>query len=97
MCMSETTVRKRWMILGALALSLVFASVALAVGPHSIPWRVIGGGGGSMTAGGTSLESTIGQWVVGSDVGGSLQVGHGFWGGGGDVKYRAFLPVVLRP
>jgi hypothetical protein len=89
-------VRTKWMILGALVLSLLFASVALAVGPHSIPWWVIGGGGGSTTVGSTTLDSTVGQWVVGSDESGDLQLGPGFWGGGWDETYRVFLPLILR-
>jgi hypothetical protein len=82
------------MILGALALSLLFASAALAVGSHSISRWVIGSGGGSMTAGNTSLDSTVGQWVVG----GSVQLGSGFWGGGRDESesYVTYLPVALR-
>ena len=89
-------VRKKWIVLGALAFSLLFASVALAVGSPSIPWWVIGGGGGSTTVGSTSLDSTMGQWVVGSDRSDDLQLGPGFWGGGWDESYRVFLPVVLR-
>jgi hypothetical protein len=89
-------VRKRWIILGALALSLLIASVALAVGTPSITWWVIGGGGESTTIGTTSLDSTMGQWVVGSDKSEGLQLGPGFWGGGWDEVYRVFLPVALR-
>jgi len=89
-------VRKKWMILGALVLSLLLAGAALASGTPSVNWWVIGGGGGSTTVGSTSLDSTIGQWVVGSDESGNLQVGHGFWGGGWDESHVLFLPVVLR-
>ena len=88
--------RKKWILLGALALSVLFASVALALGPPSIPWWVIAGGGGSATVGSVALDGTIGQWVVGSDESGDLQLGPGFWGGGWDKAYRLFLPVVWR-
>jgi hypothetical protein len=89
-------VRKKWIILGALAFSLLFASAALANGPPSIDWWVMGGGGGSTTVGSTSLDSTIGQWVVGSDKVGDYQLGPGFWGGGWDESHALYLPVVLK-
>jgi hypothetical protein len=88
--------RKKWIILGALALSSLFASAALANGSPSINWWVIGGGGGSGTAGGTSLDGTIGQWVVGSDESGGLQLSPGFWGGGWDESHVLFLPLVME-
>jgi hypothetical protein len=92
--------RKKWIILGALALSSLFASAALANGSPSINWWVIGGGGGSGTAGGTSLDGTIGQWVVGSGTSGTTQLGSGFWGGGSAAgapdKYLILLPILLR-
>jgi hypothetical protein len=88
--------RKKSILLAALALSLLCAGVALAAGSPSIDWWVIGSGGGSTTVGNTSLDSTIGQWLVGSDESGNLQLGPGFWGGGWDKGYRVFLPVVWR-
>jgi hypothetical protein len=89
-------VRKKWVLPGALVLSLLFASIALAASTPSIDWWVIGGGGGSTTVGSASLDSTIGQWLVGSDETGNLFLGHGFWGGGRDAGYLVFLPLVLR-
>ena len=89
-------VTRKLMILCALAASLLFASVALASGTPSIDWWVIGGGGGSITVGSTALDGTIGQWVVGSDKSGPIQLGPGFWGGGWDERYPIYLPVILR-
>ena len=88
--------RNKRILLGALALCMLFASVALANGSPIINWWVIGGGGGSAMAGNTSLDSTIGQWVVGSDESGSRQLDHGFWGGGRDRGQAIYLPVLLR-
>jgi hypothetical protein len=87
---------KKWMILGVLLVSLLFAGTALAQG--SIDWWVIGGGGGSGTAGDTSLDGTIGQWAVGGGTSGATQLGSGFWGGGGaeGPVGGIFLPVLLR-
>jgi hypothetical protein len=90
---------KKWMILGALFVSLLMVGMTLAPAPR-IDWWVIGGGGGSGTAGGTSLDGTIGQWAVGSGTSGTTQLGSGFWGGGsaaGPVdESQIFLPLILR-
>jgi hypothetical protein len=87
---------KKWTILGVLLASLLLVGTALAQG--SIDWWVIGGGGGSGTAGGTSLDGTIGQWAVGSGTSGTTQLGSGFWGGGSaeGPSGAVFLPVILR-
>jgi len=76
---------------------LVFRNllVGTALAQGSIDWWVIGGGGGSDSADSTSLDGTIGQWVVGSDTSGTTQLEHGFWGGGVG-EYEIFLPAVLR-
>ena len=88
-------VTKKWTILGTLIISLLFAGVALANGTPSIDWWVISGGGESVTVGNISLDGTVGQWVVGSDKRGSIQLGPGFWGGGWDESHAIYLPVVL--
>ncbi len=91
-----TKIRK-WMILGVLVASLLLVGTALAQTPRIDVW-VIGGGGGSGTAGGISLDGTIGQWAVGGGTSGTTQVGSGFWGGGSaeGPGERIFLPVILR-
>ena len=87
---------KKWAILSVLLVSLLLVSTALA--QDGIDWWVIGGGGGSGTAGSTSLDGTIGQWAVGSGTSGTTQLGSGFWGGGGaeGPSGGVFLPVILR-
>jgi hypothetical protein len=91
------TKTRKWMILGTLLVSLFLVRTALAQAPR-IDWWVISGGGGRGTAGGTSLDGTIGQWAVGSGTSGTTQLGSGFWGGGsaeGPVE-KIFLPIILR-
>jgi hypothetical protein len=89
---------KKWMILGALAVSLLLVGTALAQGTPSIDWWVIGGGGGSVTVGSTSLGGTIGQGLVGVDSNTPYELCSGFWcgAGGGPDQYEIFLPVILR-
>jgi hypothetical protein len=95
------TMTKIWMMLGALFVSLLMVGTALAQAP-SIDWWVISSGGGSGTADGTSLDGTVGQWVIGSGTSGTTQLGSGFWGGGGAEgppeapANQIFLPVILR-
>ena len=91
-------VRKEWIAVGALILAMLLVSVALAAGSPRIDRWLIGGGGGSTTLGDKSMDSTLGQWVVGSDKSGSLQLASGFWGGGWDEaeRYVTYLPVALR-
>ncbi len=89
--------KKKWIIAATLIVSLLFVRMAMAApNAHSIAWWIIGGGGGSTTVGNTSLDSTLGQWVVGSDESDDLQLGPGFWGGGWDENHVIYLPVVLR-
>ena len=75
-------ITRKWIILVTLVVSLLFVGVALASGTPSIDRWVIGGGGGSGTAGSTTLDGTLGQWAVGSGTAGTTQLGSGFWGGG---------------
>ena len=83
--------------LGALAIaSLLLVGVALAApNSPSIDWRVIGGGGGSASAGSTSVNGTIGQAVVGAHTSAPYELCAGFWCGAG-TKHRAYLPLVLK-
>lgn len=90
---------KRWMIFGALIISLLLVSTALAQGTPSIDWWVIGGGGGSVTVSSTSLGGTIGQGMVGVDSSAPYQLCSGFWGCGGvgtGDEYEIYLPIILR-
>jgi hypothetical protein len=54
-------------------------------------------GDGTVSGGPYTLVATIGQPDTGVLTGGSYTLGGGFWGGGvAAVKYRVYLPVVLR-
>ncbi len=82
------------------SLLLLGAGLTLAQGAPTIPWQVIGGGGGSGTAGSTSLDSVVGQWTAVGGASGASQIGSGFWGGGGaevgrPYTHARFLPLVM--
>jgi hypothetical protein len=74
---------------------LLLVATVLAQGMPAIHWSVIGGGGGSATAGGVSLDSAIGQWVA--SVG--PQISSGFLPGAAPapaVRQLRYLPLVLK-
>lgn len=71
-------------IILALLLVLLFSLVLVAVvsarmSEYTITWSVLSGGGGAMSSGGYSLNSTTGQSAVGSSTGPCHSLGHGFW------------------
>lgn len=90
---------KRTVLLAALVsgLLLLGAGLTLALdgGAAGIVWSVIGGGGGSATAGGVSLDSAIGQWAA--SVGG--QISSGFLAGAAPApaaRQLQYLPLLLK-
>ena len=90
------TVTKKWIISGVLAVSLLSAGVPLTQGTPSVDWWVVGGGGGSATVDGVSLNGTIGQWMVGSGEAGATQLNSGFWSRGAIKSLKVYLPLVVR-
>jgi len=73
---------------------LVLAGVARAAAPVVTLQRyVIGGGGGRAEAGGSVLQGTIGQPVVGRVSSGPYELEAGFWAGMG-AGQQVYLPVV---
>jgi hypothetical protein len=87
----------------ALTLALLLA-LALAAGlaqagssaTYAINWQVLAGGGGPVasTAGGVSLNGTLGQPVIGPSAGGAVTLGAGYWHAG--AASPVYLPIILR-
>jgi hypothetical protein len=90
--------KRNRMILGTLVASMLLASIAVAAPSSlSIDRWVMSGGGGSATAGSTTLDGAIGQWVVGSGTKSGKQLGSGFFGGGelaDSESHSIYLPLV---
>ena len=62
-----------------------------------LDWHVIGGGGGSTSAGGYVLDGTIGQSVTGVTLAGSYDLCAGFWcWDWGMERHYIHLPLVMR-
>ncbi|MBC7226209.1 MAG: hypothetical protein H5T61_03130 [Thermoflexales bacterium] len=83
---------KRAILLASLAFLLLTGSV-MAQGASSIPWSVIGGGGGHAEAAPYALDGTVGQPIVGQVSNYSLC--SGYWCGAA-AQVRVYLPLVLR-
>jgi uncharacterized repeat protein (TIGR02543 family) len=73
--------KKKWTTLLVIASSLLLVGVIWAANGSSINWWVMGAGGGSDSAGNLSLDSTQGQWAVGTDTAGNSEISSGFWRG----------------
>ena len=75
--------------------SLVVAGIVWADGVPTIPWSVIGGGGGHLEVAPYILDGTIGQPVVGWVSNLPYELCAGYWCGA-VIPYRVYLPLVLR-
>lgn len=96
----------------SIGLLAVPALVLLALSGHSVQaqfgggyeltWTTVDTGGGTVTSGAYSLDSTIGQAEAGAAAsGGAYTLSGGVWGGSGGVTplpggKRVYLPMLLR-
>ena len=71
-----------------------FGNTAAAINAYSIPWQVIGGGGGHAEVGIYGLDSTIGQAVVGTASAGDVELCSGFWCKA-MAFFREYLPLLF--
>jgi len=101
--MDNTTVRirrSRWLV-GLILLGILGtaagAALAQSGGGYDLGWNTIDGGGITFASGGPyRLGGTIGQADAGLMTGGVYTLSGGFWGGLPAMRYRVYLPVVLR-
>jgi hypothetical protein len=90
---------KRITVCLTLSALLVLAGVALAQSDaYDLSWWTVDGGGQTFSSGGGyTLGGTAGQPDPGLLTGGGYALGGGYWGGGAAaVKYRLYLPLVVR-
>ncbi len=73
----------------------LLAGNVMAQGAPSIPWSVIGSGGGHAEAGSYTLDGTVGQPIVGQVSNLPYSLCSGYWCGAA-APYRVYLPLVLR-
>jgi hypothetical protein len=79
--------------LGALALAAA-AVAQSASGSYDLSWRALNGGG-TVTGGGYSAQTAMGQAMAGTSGGGSYAISSGFLASGGD-KYKRYLPTLSK-
>jgi hypothetical protein len=78
-----------------LVVALAFAAAAFAGGDGpAIDWWIIGGGGGGASGGNVTLDSTLGQPIVGPSRAGNAWLGAGYWYA--EQPVQVFLPMVAR-
>ncbi len=75
---------------------IVVQSVAAQSRAVSLNWVVIGAGGIGATGGDVSIQSTLGQPVVGVVSEGDVIIQSGFWYGLAEFLYQLFLPLLMR-
>lgn len=90
----------RLAILGAagsgvlLAATVAFGQVS---GTWNLEWNVISGGGGVSSQDPYAVRGIVGQAVAGGpSTGGNYAVTSGFVAGMGEIKFKAFLPLISR-
>ena len=93
--------KRKTLILGTvLVLALLVIGVALATvnAGYDLSWWTADGGGGTSSGGNYSLSGTIGQPDAGPVLSGpGYRLSGGFWfGSGGGVEKKIYLPVVVR-
>lgn len=78
---------------------LLAASVAFgqSSGIWGIEWNVISGGGGVSSQDPYAVRGVVGQAVTGGpSTGGNYSVTSGFSAGMGEIKFKAFLPLIAK-
>lgn len=97
--------KRRYGCICLLSLLLIAsAPTALAQygGGYELTWTTVDAGGGTVTGGAYSLDSTIGQAEAGASAsGGAYSLSGGVWGGPGSVTpppggKRVYLPLLVR-
>jgi hypothetical protein len=94
----EEAIIKRKLISIGLTLALLLAGIgvvmARAMPVSAIEWFVIASGGGRSAGGAITLDSAVGQPLVGSSAGGPVSLEAGYWNTQGTIQL--YLPVSLK-
>ena len=98
--MREIGLKRTWKALGALTITLLLTSVALAQegDGYDLSWSTVDGGGYTFSSGGDyELGGTVGQHDTGCMEGGDYVLCGGFWAGSGvEHQYPTYLPLGLK-
>lgn len=76
---------------GILIVGIVFAQTGDG---FDLTWHVISGGGtGPLSGDGFTIDSTLGQTIIGISSGGTNLLEHGFWF---SMPSSTYLPIILK-
>ncbi|MBE7519860.1 MAG: hypothetical protein HS107_11520 [Thermoflexaceae bacterium] len=79
------------------AVLLSAGALAQVSGTWNLEWNAMSGGGGVSSNDPYAIRGVMGQAVAGGpSTGGSYAVTSGFMPGSGDIKFKAFLPLISR-
>ena len=91
------TICRTTLVAATVLLLAISPASAQSGGPYDLTWSTVDGGGYTFSAGGAySLGGTAGQPDAGVLEGGDYSLAGGFWGGALAVRYRIYLPLVVR-
>ena len=89
--------KKFTVILLLLGASLLLSAVLLTAAPTAvtIPWQVVGSGGGESSGGAFAVAGTIGQGITAVSNDSTLHLSSGYWNGT-LTDYSVYLPIVIK-
>lgn len=81
-----------------LAFILVTTTLAGYNAPHLIPWQVLSGGGApaAFESISVSINSSLGQSIIGPSSNGDLEINSGFWYGASGEFIYLYLPISIN-
>ena len=88
---------KKLSILLLLLGSLLLSAALLTAAPTAltIPWQVVGSGGGDSSDGAFAVSGTIGQGITAVSNDSTLNLSSGYWNGTSG-NHSVYLPVVIK-
>ncbi len=90
---------KRAIILFTLATLLILAGGALTMSSanYRLDWFIpLTGGGGPASSDHYAVNLTVGQTAIDASSSINYDIGLGFWRGATGVRYRIYLPLIVR-
>jgi len=82
-------------LISVLSIGLIAAGIFALVNPDINIFHI--GAGGQSTGGEFTLSGSMGQHDAGGPLtGGEFTLNGGLWGGGSDVDYPVYLPLVMK-
>ena len=91
--MNKTKILIFSLVVLLLFLASGMAYAAVQASSYSVNWWVFSGGGAPSSAGSFTMNSSLGQSVIGSSSSTNFSIDHGYWLKG---AYKTFLPLIKK-